>query len=347
MLTIDFYESGVGETCVITFPGGGIGIVDAHPSQTGQRPDICSIVGSSHVHFVCLSHPHKDHGTDLVTLMKSSVQIDTFYHGLSNVASYAYEVGQAPHFRSVVQDFASEFRKQDSDFVNHLFGEAIKRRNKNQMEIKQLRSELRSKTVDDVEIYVLGPSERELHDFQAAITEKIAGNRQTTINANHISAILFLKYGGSGVILPGDALISRWKYIDKLAKQLELPKANVVKVPHHGALNAVSCPKKKQGKSNFLDLCTKKPIAVLSAGKSTHPDHSVFSFLYSKTSLLCTSNGICHTRKLGNALNLMLPGARSVEPSAVCNPLVRVALDKCGNACVTVGKCQRQTTVTD
>jgi len=43
-LTIDFYESGVGETIRITFPDGGLGIVDAHPSSCGHRPHILDLV---------------------------------------------------------------------------------------------------------------------------------------------------------------------------------------------------------------------------------------------------------------------------------------------------------------
>jgi len=68
MLKLDFYESGNGETILITFPSGGIGVVDAHPSSRGLRPPILDLVRGRHIHFVCLTHPHADHGVDLTSI---------------------------------------------------------------------------------------------------------------------------------------------------------------------------------------------------------------------------------------------------------------------------------------
>lgn len=62
MLKLDFYESGAGETILLTFPSGGIGIVDAHPSATASRPQILELIRDRKVHFACLTHPHRDHG---------------------------------------------------------------------------------------------------------------------------------------------------------------------------------------------------------------------------------------------------------------------------------------------
>lgn len=56
MLKFDFYESGVGETIIVTFPNGGIGVIDAHPSPTSSRPAILEIVGKRQIHFICLTH---------------------------------------------------------------------------------------------------------------------------------------------------------------------------------------------------------------------------------------------------------------------------------------------------
>ena len=64
MLTFDFYESGRGETIVVTFPDGGIGVVDAHPSTRANRLRIEEIVSGKKIHFICLTHPHADHGRD-------------------------------------------------------------------------------------------------------------------------------------------------------------------------------------------------------------------------------------------------------------------------------------------
>jgi len=56
----------------ITFPSGGIAIVDAHPSPTASRPDILELIRDKAIHFACLTHPHADHGRDLVDIIRES-----------------------------------------------------------------------------------------------------------------------------------------------------------------------------------------------------------------------------------------------------------------------------------
>ena len=63
MLQIDFYESGDGETILLTFPNGGMGIVDA--IRLPLLPTrLLDLIRGRTVHFVCLTHPHRDHGMD-------------------------------------------------------------------------------------------------------------------------------------------------------------------------------------------------------------------------------------------------------------------------------------------
>jgi len=78
MLKLDFYESGEGETIVLTFPSGGLGIVDAHPSSSTSRQEILQITRGKTIHFVCLTHPHKDHGADLIPILEQHPDIKAF-----------------------------------------------------------------------------------------------------------------------------------------------------------------------------------------------------------------------------------------------------------------------------
>ena len=69
-LKIDFYESADGEQIILEFPDGGLGVVDAHPSAQNSRPSILRLVAGRKIHFVCLTHPHADHGIDLIPILQ-------------------------------------------------------------------------------------------------------------------------------------------------------------------------------------------------------------------------------------------------------------------------------------
>src|SRR5688572_15411482 len=84
-LKVDFYESGIGDTILNTFTYGGIGIVDAHPSQFSRRPDILQLVAGKQVLFVCLTHPHADHGEDLIPVMQSHPNVAEFWYTIYDV----------------------------------------------------------------------------------------------------------------------------------------------------------------------------------------------------------------------------------------------------------------------
>jgi len=114
MLKIDFYESGDGETILLTFPSGGMGIVDAHPSPTATRPAILDLIRGRTVHFVCLTHPHQDHGVDLIPVLEQHPDVLAFWHTVSDVDVTVFlqqEAMNYPNYPSACRE-AVERRKR-------------------------------------------------------------------------------------------------------------------------------------------------------------------------------------------------------------------------------------------
>lgn len=163
-LRIDFYESGIGDTILITFPSGGIGIVDAHPSQHSQRPDIRQLVAGRALHFVCLTHPHADHGRDLIPVLKEHPEIAEFWHTIYDVPAFIYGVEQTVAFPSPLREFADRMNQDWGEFFLDIMGAVAER----DIPRHLLRSNLREQTIDGVEVYCLGPDESVQNSFTDA-----------------------------------------------------------------------------------------------------------------------------------------------------------------------------------
>jgi hypothetical protein len=151
-----------------------------------------------------------------------------------------------------------------------------------------------------------------------------------------LSAILALKFGESVVLLGSDALRENWESALKIYHRRNLPKARILKVPHHGARNAIDFGRNAK---TYLDVCSNEPKAkaVIFAGDSKHPDDDVFTKIASKTETICLSNGRKSNVGNSNPLGLQLPGATFVYPAPVCNPIVSFELDTDGNVSVQKG----------
>ena len=327
MLKLDFYESGVGETTVITFPDGSAGVVDAHPSPSGSRPDIRDLLAGRHVLFLCLTHPHADHGRDLIPLMEATPPPDAFLHTVSQVDQFFYGLGETPNYPSRYREIVREMQTKWATFMIDLFFTAADRN----VPVRQLRSELREWTIGDVEVRVLSPTEQTQNAFTEALQERIRDPKVPSPDVNTLSAILALRYGASVVLLGGDALRRNWTKAAKEYRRAGLPKAVVLKVPHHGAKNAFLVnPSRHQ--ANYLDLCSRTPKvrAVLFPGDSKHPHPTVGSHLNRKAELHVVSPGATGPH---NPLHINIPGAVASAPAAG-KPVVSMAVDDAGNVTV-------------
>ncbi|MBI2925926.1 MAG: hypothetical protein HYY24_09505 [Verrucomicrobia bacterium] len=336
-LRVDFYESGVGDTIIVTFPSGGVGIVDAHPSQHSQRPDIPQLVAGRTLHFVCLTHPHADHGVDLIPVLEQHPQVAEFWSTLFELPAFIFGVEQTVNFPSPVRQFAARMNQDCGEFLVDLFGAVICRK----IPRRLLRSDLHTQVIDGVEIHCLAPDESVQNGFFDAYMRKLTSPHVEVPDPNSISAILALKFGQGVALLGGDALRRNWESAAKHFRKRTLPKARVLKVPHHGARNSFNL---QRDAVTYLDTCSHSPKAkaVLFAGDARHPDRDVYARLRDRTEVFCLSNGRRPSTTDTNPLRLQIPGARVAQAAPVCNPVVSFELDEEGNVTVLAGlSCER------
>lgn len=331
-LTIDFFESGVGETIRITFPDGGIGIVDAHPSQSATRPPIDQLVAGKEIHFVCLTHPHADHGIDLIPILRDHPNINSFWHTLSAADVFVFaEGGQMPNYLSPIREAVAHFQSKWAKFLTRIYGHAGKR----ELPHHNLRADLESAEIAGVRIHFLGPEESEQNRFTRAYQEIASDQRKNFPDPNALSAILALEYGGAVILLGADALRNNWEAAIKKYRRLGLSKAAILKVPHHGASNAFEFTKNKH---SYLDLCSPDTIAVLFAGDVNHPEPRVDDRLRAKTNLTCLANGLHSSRVPSNPLGISIPGAIAVsQPVTPCQAQISLEIAADGRVTHAVG----------
>jgi ribonuclease BN (tRNA processing enzyme) len=339
MLKIDFYESGDGETIILTFPNGGIGIVDAHPSPLATRPPILDLIHGRTVHFVCLTHPHRDHGADLIPVLEQHPDIKAFWHTVSDVDVTVFlqqEAMSYPAYPSACREAVERMKKGWADFLIDLYYAVAAK----EIPRHQLRNDLREEVIDGVEIHFLGPDEQMAQQFVRAHNERLKDFKSDLPDPNLLSAILALKYGDVVVVLGADALKENWRSATQLFFKLKLPKATILKVPHHGAANALKVNPHRHEHS-YLDICSHTPRAksVLFAGDAKHPDPDVFRHLLGRTEVTCVSNGLKHGAVGANPLNISIPGARAATLPPVCNPVVSFTITDTGTVTQTAGSC--------
>ena len=338
MLRLDFYESGIGETILVTFPGGGVGLVDAHPALDAVRPTIQELTRGKKIHFVCLTHPHADHGLDLRRVLESHPSVSAFWHTVSDVEVLVDSVRDFDNYPSPFQDVVRQTQKERADFLVDIFSAVANR----SIPAHRLRNCDRPVVVDGVTVHCLGPSEQVQNELVAAWREHLrkAPPRKELPDDNRLSAILLLEYGGTTVLLGGDALKRNWNDAAAVFRGTGVAKARLLKVPHHGAADAfLAHPRSRE--TNYLGLCSKAPqsSAVLFAGDARHPNRDVFMALRRETQLTCLANGLAGQRRRLNPLGITIPGAAAASPSSVCNPVVTFEVGPDGVIKQTRGTC--------
>ena len=334
-LKLDFYESGRGDTIVVTFPGGGLGIVDAHPSPTACRPEILQILGGKIVHFVCLTHPHADHGRDLIPVLESHDRVEEFWHTNSDILPFIYRLREVPSWPSEVREFALQMSGGFANFLIDLYGAIVER----SIPIHIVRADQEPRIYDGVEVFAISPEEAIQQQFLDYWLDKAGDATAKRPDPNLLSAILILRWGRSVVVLGADALRQNWRTAVQRYQRLKIPKALVLKVPHHGALNSLDA-RRHSRERGYLDICLhseeQRCCSILFAGDVSHPNERVYERLLGRTEVYCLSNGLNAGVKAVD-LGIELEGARPVGDVAPCQPVISVALDTFGNLKVIEG----------
>jgi hypothetical protein len=330
-LRIDFYESGDGETTIITFPQGGLGIVDAHPSPSQSRSDILSLCAGKTVHFACLTHPHADHGVDLIPLLESHPDVRSFWHSASSLDAFFFWITETTNYPSAVQNFARDMRKGWAEFLTDLYGALARREN---IQYHLLQSNQQPVSIDGVEIHCLGPDEALRNKFERVYRRRASGERTGLPDPNLLSVVLAVQWKSSLVLLGSDALKETWDSAYNHHRRRKLPKAILLKVPHHGARNAMNWQR-----TSYLDFCSRNPKAksVLFAGDAEHPEEEVYRKLRERTDVFCLTNGLAGAVGEVNPLGINMPTARAVRRPRICNPVVSIEIDPHSNLNVLAG----------
>lgn len=340
MIKIDFYESGAGETTIVTFPSGGIGVIDAHPSQSLKRPDIIQLTKNKEIHFVCLTHPHADHAADLVKLQeKHQNNIKEFWHTVPSIQRFFYTVSEYKKYpASEMNAIIKQAHETEAKCLIDLFHGLTKKRH-------LLRNDLQPKNIDGVDIYVLSPSEKIMNQYEDSIDRHLDKKGKMVKNSpdpNNLSAVLYLRYGEFSIIFGGDAKKSNWFDVVDKHLQEKLTKAGIIKVPHHGSRNAYNFTVSQKRQYSYLTVCRDDVNAVIFAGDSRHPNIDVFRILGTKHPL-CLNNGLLSNISK-DPLNLSVPGFQSVDVSSVCNPTISFECNKDGKMNLLHGTCSRSCT---
>jgi len=333
-LRLDFYESGDGDTIIITFPGGGLGVVDAHPSPTSSRQDILDLIAGRKLHFVCLTHPHSDHGLDLVPVLQKHPEVDEFWHTTPDVGAFIYRLQEIQTWPSEVREFAVRMAKGWASFLIDLWAEVDRR----DMPMHQVRAGDEAREFDGVLVHALAPEEAVQQRFFQFWCHKAEDPTLEKPDPNLLSAVFALRWGESVVLLGADALKANWIQAVKRYRKLNLPKAVVLKVPHHGALNSLQLETHSKYPS-YLDICSHKDQkckAVLFAGDSKHPNSKVYDRLLARTDVHCLVNGL-RSATPGRDLGIELEGARPVSTGRPCQPVVSFELAREGSVQVLAG----------
>ena len=181
--------------------------------------------------------------------------------------------------------------------------------------------------IEGVEVHFLSPEEAITQNAVEQYAKEIQKAEPSGGDPNLLSAIIALRYGDSVVLLGADALKRNWESATQRFWKAKLPKAILLKVPHHGASNALDL--RNNAPHGYLDVCSNDPraVSIIFGGDSKHPERRVYDRLCQRTRPACLSNGL-RTSEGRTALASRMPGVRRVTSAGVCHPVLSFEIGK-------------------
>lgn len=220
------------------------------------------------IEFVILSHPHDDHYSGLEGVLQycfeKKIPIKNFYHTAYNTPEY---------LQAAVDSAAGAIK------LIKLFTFIRDHRKAMNMNVKVIEYDIDRPIhlSDELEMYVLSPSENEREDYVKKVLPKIIEETgANNPNANFLSTILKIipKAKDWYVLLTADAEIRSFR---RILKHKDIPSQEAVilgQIPHHGASH--------NHNKKFWQGINKNnnPNAVVSVGRNhyKHPVPSVIKF---------------------------------------------------------------------
>lgn len=328
MFQVDFYESGIGETTIVTFPDNSIGVIDAYPSACDKRPDIDSLTSGKKVRFVCLSHPHHDHAKDLASVIEHS-NPDEFWHTVRTIKSYFYKASEYSQYVSPVNPYVQKRYTEAVQSLTSLFGTAKKKR----ITQSTISNETMGKDIAGVRISFLAPDTKTLSNYEYDLDNRIRAQKGNPPDPNGISSIIAFEYGEHVFIHGGDALAQEWIKVCK-TKRIT---ANLMKVPHHGADNALFVLGNRSP-HNYRKLFNQQSNLII-FGNATHPSRLVWKELNNKSKNIYFLLNQYHPSSAANN-PLGITGGRLISKKMddlLCNSHIHVEWDISGGIRITQG----------
>ena len=266
-MTITFFAVGDGDCICLEWREGvakKIGIIDCiHPSQRPTNPLVerLSAARYTHIEFVLLTHPHRDHYSGLQAIFEyceeHSITIGRFLHTTPDPNSYIKALLGITDQRLLNALYSTILRLNKSSIIG----------NRHCVD-----NFSRSLPLGNISMDFLSPSEMERDQYRKSTHSEEEGRVFLKGgDANLTCAIVLLRAKDKSVLLTSDAV----KYsIHRIRKSLGPPSLFAVQVPHHGSkYNHVPIFWRSL---NRTKMCT----AVISAsGRNNHPSGEVLNDL--------------------------------------------------------------------
>jgi hypothetical protein len=239
-------------------------------------------------------------------------------------------------FRSSVAYLAEQVRKRRAKFMLDIWS-TVKCRNIESLSFDASREAV---NIGDVKIHFLAPSRELLSAEFKRLHRSLSGKSQSP-DPNRFSLVLGIEYQNTLVLLGGDTPKAAWRGAYSKWQKNKLPKAVIVKIPHHGSSNAFDLRPSNQKYPpdqepvNCWDLCAKRPIAIIFAGDFGHPDPEVLKVLKRRTELVSLFD-LEAVPAHQNPLGLHLVGARAVNKSLRPQNFCKIIFEVHGSGAITL-----------
>jgi beta-lactamase superfamily II metal-dependent hydrolase len=276
MLKLRFFGVGNGDSILIEFPNGQLGLIDSCISPKTMKPAAWEYIYDKHLAFCCMTHPHRDHYAGLLDILKCpNIKVDEFWYALSDID----EVIPTLNWVAVPDgdNSASKWRREREvgeiiDIFDWIWGETP-------TSFAREFTDVHYREFGDAKIIIFGPDIACWKKYKKRLVQQ--RNRGIPLKRkyeNAISMVILIKYGQHLTWLLGDILKNPLQNLVQRHQEF-LPdhvkswgiKASILKIPHHGAKDAWF-----PQVSDIFTSCNKEDIIVFSAaGDERHPHPEV------------------------------------------------------------------------
>lgn len=292
MLLLHFLNVENGDCTIVEYIEGTnrrFGLIDCNriPSRQSPALDKLKSLGATHLEFVCITHPDKDHYAGIFDVLE-------YYQG--RISSFlTFPLASLLTDRKRLKEYAKKILKlaelaDDEDVASrHLeLVQIIKHATENFLpdnwiEVSGDFDRLGISGFGSVEFYGISPP-RKMRGHIAQMT--LNPDQFATVNSNEVSIAIEVHYAGRRIVLGGDAVDENWqwhrKYRTKVGTTIS---SSLVKLPHHGSRYDNSSQTLDDFFSGMEDS-----IAIISAGGRSHPDFETIEKLQGlPCTRLCTN----------------------------------------------------------